>query len=551
MDFTIERFKNIEQVQFTVDDVNLLVGGNNAGKSSILQALQFGVSAAQTAAIQGGIWNGDRLSTSIGQSDLVYAPIKDVLSLARNGRLREREDEAIQITYRDNGNECRVTVRKGRNKNIMIEVVGRTLGERLQSVTTPYSAMVTGLAGIPSEERFEANIVVRKAAAKGDSNSVFRNILLQLKQQQDRWTVFQQQIDQLFPGYSIEVSYDPDIDEVINCNVQRGATEYPIDTCGTGVLQAIQIFAYVNLFAPSLLLLDEPDSHLHPNNQKLLAQALTKIAESGTKIVLCSHSKHIIAALTDSAKFIWLRNGRQEDETDKYEIQALVEIGALNVGERLGNPAYVLLTEDANHDVLELLLEASGFDLDLCEIISYSGCTQMATATALISHLRKTAPNARFILHRDRDFLEVAHLDEYRAKFERIDVHTFFPIGNDLESYFLSRDHIVASCAVPLPLADEVLTAAFNARRDELTAKYINTVMENQRKAAERPNAGEIAVQCAALLTGPSSPATHGKILLKAVRDELRNRGIADRLLSLSEHIRVAELVAHQAAVTA
>lgn len=73
--------------------------------------------------------------------------------------------------------------------------------------------------------------------------------------------------------------------------------------------------------------------------------------------------------------------------------------------------------------------------------------------------------------------------------------------------------------------------------------------MENQRRAADRPNAGEIAVQCAALLTSPLSPATHGKMLLKAVRDELRNRGIVDRLLSLSEHISVAELVAHQAVV--
>lgn len=551
MEFTIERFKNIERVTFSVDEINLLVGGNNAGKSSVLQALQFGVSAAQTAAIQGGNWNGDRLTTSIGQSDLVYAPIKDVLSLARNGRLREREEDAIQVTYRDNNDECRVTVRKGRNKNIMIEVVGRALGERLQSVTSPYSALVTGLAGIPSDERFEANIVVRKAAAKGDSNSVFRNILLQLKQQQARWEIFQEQINQLFPGYSIEVSYDPDIDEVINCRVRRDATEYPIDTCGTGVLQAIQIFAYVNLFSPRLLLLDEPDSHLHPNNQKILAQVLARISEGGTKIVLCSHSKHIIAALNESAKFIWMRNGQQEAETDKYEVQALIEIGALNSGERLGNPLCVFLTEDANHDVLELLLEASGFDLDQCEIMSYSGCTQLATATALISHLRKSAPNARYILHRDRDFLDEAQLNEYCQKFARLDVHAFIPAGNDLESYYLIPEHIAESCNISAVTAAEILDVAFAARKDDLTAKYINTVMENQRRAAERPNAGQIAVQCAALLNSPSSPATHGKILLKAVRDELRTRGIADRMLSLSEHIRVPELAAHHAALVA
>jgi ABC-type branched-subunit amino acid transport system ATPase component len=547
MDFKIERFKNIEHVQLSVDGIDLLVGGNNAGKSSILQALQFGVSAAQTAAIQGGTWVGDRLSTSIGQSDLVYAPIKDVLSLARNGKLREREDEAIQVTYKNGYEECKVSVRKGRNKNILIEVVGRTLGQRLQSVTEPYSALVTGLAGIPAEERFEANIVVRKAAAKGDSNSVFRNILLQLRQAPEKWAAFQQQIETLFPGYAIQVSYDPNKDEVINCHVERGATQYPIDTCGTGVLQAIQIFAYVNLFAPRLLLLDEPDSHLHPNNQKLLASALANIAEGGTKIVLCSHSKHIIAALSDAARFVWLKDGRQEVETDKYEVQALVEIGALNAGERLGNPTHIFLTEDASHDILELLLEASGYDLDQCEIMSYSGCTQIATATALISHLRRTAPNARYVIHRDRDFLPADQLAEFRTKFARLQVSTFFPTGNDLESFFLTSKHLVASCAVTVEVANEILDAAFNIRRQELTAKYVNTVVENKRRVAERPNPGEIAVECAALLSGPHSPAAHGKILLKAVRDELRARGIADRLLSLSDHIRIAELVALQA----
>ena len=551
MELTIERFKNIEHVQFTVEDINLLVGGNNAGKSSILQALQFGVSAAQTSVIQGGVWAQDRLSTSIGQSDLVYAPIKDVLSLARNGLLKQREEEAIQITYKDGDDECRVTVRKGRNKNVLIEVVGRALGERLQSVSTPYSALVTGLAGIPAEERFESNIVVRKAAAKGDSNSVFRNILLQLTRHPAKWSLFRAQVEQLFPGYVVQVSYDPEKDEVINCYVERGATAYPIDTCGTGVLQAIQIFAYVNLFSPRLLLLDEPDSHLHPNNQKLLAAALGDMAGGGTRIVVCSHSKHIISALADSAKFIWLRNGSQEAQTDKYEIQALIDIGALNAGERIGNPEYVFLTEDSNHDVLELLLESSGFDLEICEVVSYSGCTQIGTAVALISHLRKSAPEAKYIIHRDRDFHSADYLHEYAAKFARMEVTAFFPAGNDLESYFLSGDHLAVACNVGLHITEDVLAVAFQNRRDELMAKYVNTVIENQRRLGEKPNAGEVAVECAATLTGPRALSSHGKTMLKAVRDELRARGIVDRVVSLSEHLRVPELINLQAGARA
>ncbi|MBP0634256.1 AAA family ATPase [Cupriavidus sp. AcVe19-6a] len=88
MQVVIERFKNLQSVDLNIHGLTLLVGGNNAGKSSVLQAIQFGASVAQTSAMQGGNWADDRLATSIGQSDLVYSPIKDVLSLGPNGRLR-------------------------------------------------------------------------------------------------------------------------------------------------------------------------------------------------------------------------------------------------------------------------------------------------------------------------------------------------------------------------------------------------------------------------------------------------------------------------------
>jgi hypothetical protein len=307
MEIKIERFKNLTELELDITGLTLLVGGNNAGKSSVLQAIQFGASAAQTSAMQGGVWSNGRISTSIGQTDLVYSPIKDVLSLGPNGRLREPEAEAIRISYRDGAEEARVSVRKGRNKNILLEVVGHTIGQQLQSISNPYSALVTGLAGIPSEEEFETNIVVKKAAAKGDSNSVFRNILLQLHKQEAKWQLFQQQIGRLFAGYTLDVDFDPDTHETIDCTVARVGGVFPIDTCGTGVLQGIQIFSYINLFSPKILLLDEPDSHLHPNNQKQLARELIEVAESGMNIVVSTHSKHLVEALLDHARLVWLR----------------------------------------------------------------------------------------------------------------------------------------------------------------------------------------------------------------------------------------------------
>ena len=49
----IRRFKRIEEVQIPLTDTTLLIGANNSGKSSILQAIHFAVSIAQSARLVG------------------------------------------------------------------------------------------------------------------------------------------------------------------------------------------------------------------------------------------------------------------------------------------------------------------------------------------------------------------------------------------------------------------------------------------------------------------------------------------------------------------
>lgn len=542
MKVVIERFKNIELFDLEISGISLLVGGNNSGKSSVLQAIQFGIAVAQTTKMQGGVWRKDRLSTSIGQSDLVYSPIKDVLSLARNGKLMEVTTKSIRITYFDNDQEARVTVRKGRNKNILLEILGQQLGEKLQSMESPFCALVTGLAGIPSEEALKTNIVIRKAAAKGDSNSVFRNILLQLMSNHKKWEQFHKQIESIFPGYAIEVTFNQDIDEAINCIVKKSGVIYPIDSCGTGILQAIQIFSYINLFEPKILLLDEPDSHLHPNNQKQLARELKTVSNGGLNIIIASHSKHLVEALIDSSDFVWLLNGSRQPNVEKYDLKALLNIGALNVGERLGKPKYIFLTEDENCDILKIMLASNGYDLKECEIAAYSGCTQIRTAIILLNYLRKSCPNTKYIIHRDRDFLELQFFQDYEAQFNAMGVKVFIPDGNDLESYFSKPAHIATTCGITGDQAKEIIQAAYVARRKELIEKYVNTRIENLKKNGKQVNAGQISVECDNLMTGPNSIAIHGKILLKGIRDELRLRSIADRIMSNSDMLRSEKL---------
>jgi AAA15 family ATPase/GTPase len=523
MKILIERFKNIERVEIDISKLTLLVGGNNAGKSSILQAIQFGISAAQTAGVQGGLWKKGRLSTSISQIDLLYSPLKDVVNLARNGRLKEAKNEAICITYND-GDECQILIKKGRNKNIVITMSGEILGKKLQSIINPFSSLVTGLAGIPAEERYETSFYVKKSYARGDSNSVFRNILNLLKKDGAHWDDFINKLQSIFGDMVIEHDFDPDKNDTILCNVNNNGLILPIDSCGTGVLQAIQIFAYTCLFQPKILLLDEPDSHLHPNNQKLLADELIKLTNKGSLIIVSTHSKTMIESLIDHSNMLWIAKGKIVNPVDNYTLKALINIGALNEGDRISNSKYIILTEDSDTSLLCILLKSNGADLNNCEVLSYNGCTRNDTALIFIEYLKKSNSKAKYVIHRDRDFMTDDQLLRYKDQFAGSGVDTFISTGNDLESYFLAKDHLKNVLRISDTDYESIINNTIISKKDALQTKYVNTRIENSNKEKPRSsiNPGEISVEFTHAIESRDFKFIHGKVMLAGVRDVLR-----------------------------
>ena len=197
---SISRFKNIESLTTNLDRVNVVIGANNSGKSSILQAIQFAVSIAQTTNIENIRWKQDRLPTSLSHLQLIYSPLRDVSALAMGGTLQERKEQAILIELEewDTNQISKIDIRKGRNRNITVAINGKELGLKLQKIEEPFSIYVPGLAGIPVVEEYKNAGIVRKAAARGDANNVFRNILWLLKQSPSSWQQFLDDFNSVF-----------------------------------------------------------------------------------------------------------------------------------------------------------------------------------------------------------------------------------------------------------------------------------------------------------------------------------------------------------------
>ena len=216
----IERFKSIESATLDLNKINVLVGANNAGKSSVLQALQFTTSVAQTAKLYTQETKFDRQdiwATSVYPDQLIYSPVKDPYALAKGGILREDLNKCISVSFTEDTNESvTATFRKGRNKNIAARFDGKTVGQHLASLENPFCMYVPGLAGIPFEEEIRTVGIVRKIAAKGDSNTVFRNVINLLNKDNSKWDLFLTDLKDIFPGIELKVKADPNTDGFID-----------------------------------------------------------------------------------------------------------------------------------------------------------------------------------------------------------------------------------------------------------------------------------------------------------------------------------------------
>lgn len=483
-----------------------------------MQALHFAVSIAQTARLVGdGVnWAKEKFQVSFNPTQVLYSPVADVLSLSHGGQLQESSDSQIEIgiTCKD-GTKCTVSVRRGRNRNIAVVVEGKKLGERLMNLTNPFTIYAPGLAGIAKEERLQSAGVVRRIVARGDANLVLRNVLFMLKdaeskevkiraekQAQDKltpeethnwkgpWQLFQEGMKKLFEDIEFEIKFDRDRDEHIEVFFTRpGKPRLPIDAAGTSILQASQILAYITLFQPHVLILDEPDSHLHPNNQRSLCRLILELAaEHGFIPLISTHSRHVLDAMRERSTVHWVSNGEKVDFNSVSTASMLMEIGALDSVDYFtsGSIKCLFATEDSSAEsikALHSLLSVNGFRLPETDIRAYSGCSKIDSARVLRGFLADKAPNVQFVLHRDRDYMAADAVKKFESEIEAIGGLPFLTTNSDTEGYFINAEHLAhLNSGLSVQRAQELIDEA----TEQTKVKSLKTLTNLRFEAAQR-----------------------------------------------------------------
>lgn len=534
----IQSFKRIVDARIELGAITYLVGGNNSGKSSVLQALHTAVSCAQASVELG--------QQVVAEASLRYSPVADFSLLGHGAPYENRsggqrgivEFEGIAAESGESA-EYRIEMYKARNhNNVGVDRSGTAsgFGQMICDPKKLFSVYVPGLAGVPHREELSGYAAVFRKAASGEANLVFRNIIRLLYERNLLGELESLVGEVLRSPVSFKVEFDSERD--IYVDIRLAATgdpalrDYlPVDLWGTGILQITQIFAYVLLFKPKLLLVDEPDSHLHPSRQKSLGVALEKVAERfDCKVIVSTHSRHLITGASQAVKVVWMKEGRVESSDQRELTALLMDLGALD---QLDNSTRaVIYTEDESPKVLQQALSATGLPADCVKIATYNGLNNAFAALAFREMVEMMPTSLQVVIHRDRDFLTKDEISQWSQPFIESGIRVFCPELCDTEAYCATAEHISSVTEMSLEDARLLREEVINANIDEFRKKF-----RDKRRPANvkyHPDGG--APETDILWPegqGPTDGVIYGKLLLKKVEEELRKR----KLINVAEHL--------------
>lgn len=537
----IQDFKGIRDITIPLDNANLLIGGNNSGKTSVIQAVHFAISALRSARLHGKGVN--QPATTLGVNQFSFLPTNEVMRINHRRPMTQDDGPIIDFIYKNQaGEDKRFTVGlfRGKNANVSLKYNKRSpFFNKAADLSTPFSVFVPGLAGLPLAEERRANSIVQSGIAQGDANLFLRNVLLRLSRDPEKLGAFHELMQDIFPDFETRTTFDENVNQFINAEVRINGLWSPLEMAGTGCLQALQVAAYVILYQPKLLLLDEPDAHLHPGNQKKLVDLFFSLSQkAGTQVILASHSRHVFESVATNAlgAIHWLENGALVED-GRADVALLMEIGALDNFAKLASEQVrtLVFAEDEKTTRLQTLLEANGWNLDHVEFVSFNGVDNLEATKVVVEYFLGLGENRRAIIYRDGDCMTAAEREWLRARYEQSlpeNATMYIAPMTDVEHFFCTPPHVAAVAELDEEEAQELVDAVVQENQGMLGAKLgkkrVDLAFKALKGFAGRASTDNLVAN------GVTFEMSLGKLLRPLIMAKLQEQGVSRELVQPS-----------------
>ncbi|MCX6936759.1 MAG: AAA family ATPase [Verrucomicrobia bacterium] len=316
-------FKRFADQTFDLSPLTLLAGPNNSGKSTLLHAIMVWNLALQKWLERRGPDSKskakERTGVPITRQEFTAIPLPSMDQLWTDTYTALKKDElgegqklgaprvmSITLQGEDNGQEWEFgfEIRHSGPEQIHVKPREGDLAHLATVQRNVAIVYVPPFSGISVNETRHDRPYQDMLLGQGKAGEIIRNLLLAVSEHEDptRWTELSELVETIFRVRLKKPRYGGS--PYIACDYWKGIPDGPgssglpvldISTAGTGFHQVLLILGFLFSRKSSLILLDEPDAHLHVILQKQVYDRLRSIClRQQGQLVLATHAEVFI-----------------------------------------------------------------------------------------------------------------------------------------------------------------------------------------------------------------------------------------------------------------
>ena len=330
-------FKALRDYSISLQRLNVLVGPNNSGKSTILSAFRVLEQALRTARSR----NASPVRTHTNRSTLGHTIPENTIPISLDNVHADYDDSDSRIEFRySSGNKIYLLFPAEGGLTLYWETTQRSPSTpgAFRKAFPDVVQTIPVLGPIEQDEQIVTDDTVRRAAGTPRASRHFRNYWMKNPTGFDD---FRRLVEDTWPGMSIR---RPELASVLERRLVMFVSEERIDRelywAGLGFQIWCQLLTHISRCSESdVLVVDEPEVYLHPEVQRQLLGILRDVRPD---IVLATHSVEILGEADPSE--IMLVDKSQQSARRLKDIEGVQR--ALDV---IGSIQNVTLTELARN----------------------------------------------------------------------------------------------------------------------------------------------------------------------------------------------------------
>lgn len=313
----LRRFKRFEEVEFVVPGHVVLAGPNNTGKTTFLQAIAAWSLALDHWKRQNDFQRHGGAYTKVPISRHAFSAVP-----LRSFDLLWRDRQYVgplELTIENAKPAWTVTMEFLADSTEQVYVrpqpyadPSEVRGARLKSVFIP------PMTGLSTEEPLYQAPKVDHLLGQARPGEVLRNLLWQASEQ-NVWGNLSHSIQRLF-GFEL---LPPDASGphiLAEYRAGKDGQRFDIASAGSGFQQVLMLLTFLYTRPASVLLVDEPDAHLHVILQDAIYGELRAVAaRQESQLIIATHSEVIINSVDPSELCVMLNEPRILASTEERQ----------------------------------------------------------------------------------------------------------------------------------------------------------------------------------------------------------------------------------------